>query len=88
MPYHIKKVGSGFKVFKKGTNKALSKEPMSKAKAEAQMKAVEISESKAKPKGSHKMPDGTVMSGKKHTKNSKVISKSKKPNKKTSKEYK
>ena len=92
MPYHIKKVGAGFKVFKKGTNKALSKEPMSKAKAEAQMKAVIISESKAKPKGTHKMPDGTVMSGKKHTKDSKVISKpkskSKKPNKKTSKEYK
>ncbi len=85
MPYHIKKVGSGFKVFKKGTNKALSKEPLTKTKAEAQMKAVEISE---KNQGSHKMPDGTVMSGKKHTKNSKVISKSKPANKKTSKEYK
>jgi len=85
MPYHIKKVGSGFKVFKKGTNKALSKEPMSKAKAEAQMKAVEISEKK---QGTHKMPSGVIMSGSKHTKDSKVISKSKKPNKKTSKEYK
>ena len=89
MPYHIKKVGSGFKVFKKGTNKALSKEPMSKAKAEAQMKAVIISEKK---QGTHKMPDGTVMSGKKHTKDSKVISKpkskSKPANKKASKEYK
>ena len=85
MPYHIKKVGSGFKVFKKGTNKALSKEPMSKSKAEAQMKAVEISEKK---QGTHKMPDGTVMSGKKHTKNSKPVNKSKPANKKTSKEYK
>ena len=65
---------------------------MSKAKAEAQMKAVEISESKAKPKGSHKMPDGTVMSGAKHSKDSKVVSrpkgKSKPANKKASKEYK
>ena len=77
MPYHIKKVGTGFKVFKKGTSKALSKEPMSKAKAEAQMKAVEISESKAKPKGTHKMPNGVIMSGKTHTKNSKVIRKPK-----------
>ena len=85
MPYHIKKVGSGFKVFKKGTNKALSKGPLTKAKAEAQMKAVEISEKK---QGSHKMPDGTVMSGKKHTKNSKPVNKSKPANKKTSKEYK
>tara|TARA_R110001583_G_scaffold252_3_gene2370 strand:+ start:45 stop:314 length:270 start_codon:yes stop_codon:yes gene_type:complete len=88
MPYHVKKVGTGFKVFKKGTNKALSKEPMSKSKAEAQMKAVEMSESKAKPKGTHKMPDGSVMSGKKHTKNSKPVNKSKPANKKTSKEYK
>ena len=89
MPYHIKKVGSGFKVFKKGTNKALSKEPLTKSKAEAQMKAVEISEKK---QGTHKMPSGVIMSGRKHTKDSKVISKpkskSKKPNKKTSKEYK
>ena len=84
MPYHIKKVGSGFKVFKKGTNKALSKGPLTKAKAEAQMKAVEISERK---QGTHKMPDGTVMSGKKHTKKSKVISKSKTPNKKNNKSY-
>ena len=77
MPYEIKKVGTGFKVFKKGTSKALSKEPMSKAKAEAQMKAVEISESKSKPKGTHKMPDGTIMSGKTHSKNSKVLAKPK-----------
>lgn len=84
MPYHVKKVGSGFKVFKKGTNKALSKEPLTKAKAEAQMKAVEISEKKQK---THKMPDGTVMSGAKHSKDSKVISKSKKPNKKNNKSY-
>tara|TARA_R110002167_G_scaffold80385_2_gene220983 strand:- start:863 stop:1123 length:261 start_codon:yes stop_codon:yes gene_type:complete len=85
MPYHIKKVGSGFKVFKKGTNKALSKEPLTKSKAEAQKKAVEISESKKK---THKMPSGVIMSGAKHSKNSKVISKSKPANKKTSKEYK
>tara|TARA_R110002096_G_scaffold427408_1_gene638089 strand:+ start:2151 stop:2405 length:255 start_codon:yes stop_codon:yes gene_type:complete len=71
MPYHIKKVGTGFKVFKKGTNKALSKEPLTKSKAEAQMKAVE------KKEGTHKMPDGTVMSGKTHSKNSKVVSKPK-----------
>ena len=29
-------------------------------------------------KGTHKMPDGTVMSGKKHTKDSKVVKKGKK----------
>jgi hypothetical protein len=71
MPYHIKKVGTGFKVFKKGTNKALSKEPMSKSKAEAQMTAVE------KKEGTHKMPNGVIMSGKTHTKNSKVVRKPK-----------
>jgi len=71
MPYHIKKVGTGFKVFKKGTNKSFSKEPMSKSKAEAQMKVME------KKEGTHKMPDGTVMSGKTHSKNSKVIRKPK-----------
>ena len=29
------------------------------------------------PKGTHKMPDGTVMSGKTHTKSSKVLKKGK-----------
>jgi hypothetical protein len=40
MPYEIKKSGEGYKVFKKGTSKAFSKEPMSHKKAEAQLKAL------------------------------------------------
>jgi len=40
MPYEIKKSGEGYKVFKKGTSKEFSKEPMSHKKAEAQLKAL------------------------------------------------
>ncbi len=36
------------------------------------------------PKNSHVMPDGTIMSGAKHSKNSKRIGKLKKPKKKSS----
>ena len=32
-----------------------------------------------KTKGTHKMPDGTIMSGSKHTKNSKVVKGPRKP---------
>lgn len=40
----------------------------------------EKKETKQKKKGTHKMPDGTVMSGKKHNKDSKPVpSKGKKP---------
>jgi hypothetical protein len=40
MPYEIKKSGEGYKVFKKGTSKAFSKEPMSHKKATEQLKAL------------------------------------------------
>jgi hypothetical protein len=44
MPYNVKKSGSGYKVFKKGTKKSFSKKPLAKKKAEAQMKALYASE--------------------------------------------
>jgi hypothetical protein len=40
MPYKIVKSGSGYKVKNKETGKTYSKEPMSKAKAQAQMRAM------------------------------------------------
>lgn len=45
MPYVVKKSGSGYKVFKKGSSKSFSKKPLSKAKAEAQQKALYANES-------------------------------------------
>lgn len=42
MPYSIKKSGSGFKVFKKGTGKSFSKKPMTKEKAKKQVAALHI----------------------------------------------
>jgi hypothetical protein len=45
MPYNVKKSGSGYKVFKKGTKKCFSKKPLTKKKAEDQMKALYASES-------------------------------------------
>jgi hypothetical protein len=40
MPYKLKKVGSGYKVAKKTGGKTFSKKPMTKKKAEAQMRAM------------------------------------------------
>jgi len=44
MPYHVVKVKGGFKVQKKSDKKMMSKEPMTKAKAEAQARALHASE--------------------------------------------
>lgn len=42
MPYEIRKSGDGYKVFKKGTSKSFSKDPLSKEKAKAQLAALHI----------------------------------------------
>jgi hypothetical protein len=44
MPYKVKEVKGGFKVFKKGTKKTYSKKPLTKKKAEAQATAIRLSE--------------------------------------------
>lgn len=43
MPYSIRAVGGGFKVFKAGTSEAMSKKPLSKAEAIKQLAALEMS---------------------------------------------
>jgi hypothetical protein len=48
MPYHISKVKGGFKV--KHGNKAFSKKPLTKAKAERQMAAIYANEAKQSKK--------------------------------------
>ena len=48
MPYKLKKVEGGFKVAKKSDSKTFSKKPLTKAKAEAQKTAIEISEANKK----------------------------------------
>jgi hypothetical protein len=40
MPYEVRKSGSGYKVFKKGTNTSYSKKAQSRKKAKAQMRAL------------------------------------------------
>lgn len=45
MPYHVKKSGKGYKVFKKGSSKSYSKKPLTKSKAHAQMRALYANES-------------------------------------------
>ncbi len=40
MPYKVEKSGSGYKVVTKGTGKEHSNKPMSKKKAQAQMRAM------------------------------------------------
>jgi len=45
MPYKIKKSGSGYKVCKKVGSKCFSKKPLSKKKAQAQMRAIGMHES-------------------------------------------
>jgi hypothetical protein len=44
MPYETRKVGSGYKVFKKGTSKSFSKKPLPKERAKAQMRALYMNE--------------------------------------------
>jgi hypothetical protein len=46
MPYNVVKSGKGFKVQKKGTTKTYSKKPMTKKKAQAQMRAMGMSKKK------------------------------------------
>ena len=53
-------------------NKVSYKEAMSKAKTSYKPKGKKT-EKKPSKKDSHKMPDGTVMSGKKHSKDSKPV---------------
>lgn len=50
MPYKIAKVGSGYKVQKKGSTKTFSKKPLPKAKALSQMRAIILSEARQKKK--------------------------------------
>lgn len=40
MPYEMRKAGNGYVVVTKGTRRAHSKKPLSKAKAQAQMRAL------------------------------------------------
>lgn len=56
MPYEVKRTGTcccgkgEYKVFKKGTTKTYSKKPMTKTKAQSQMRALYASENKNKKK--------------------------------------
>ena len=54
MPYEVKSSTAGgkqgFRVFRKGSKKAYSKEALPKARAEAQMRALYAAENKTKPK--------------------------------------
>lgn len=49
MPYEVRKSGSGYKVFKKGTSKSFSKKPLPKGRAQAQMRVLYSQESTASP---------------------------------------
>jgi hypothetical protein len=44
MPYEVKKVKGGFKVFKKGTKTTYSNKPLTKKRATAQATAIRLSE--------------------------------------------
>jgi hypothetical protein len=46
MPYEVKKEGSGYKVFHKGTSKNFSNQPLPKSRAMAQMRAMYANEKK------------------------------------------
>ena len=48
MPYVVKKVKDGFKVYKKGTNIYFSTQPLTKEMAERQKKAIIFHEKMAK----------------------------------------
>ena len=45
MPYSVRKKSKGYKVCKKGSDKCFSKKPLSKDKANRQMKAIYANES-------------------------------------------
>ena len=47
MPWHVVKSGNGYKVKNKKTGKTYSKKPMSKKKAEAQLKAIYVNTNEA-----------------------------------------
>jgi len=68
MPYKIAKVVGGYKVNKTGTNKMMSKKPLTKMKAVRQKKAIEISEAMRKRLLVHAKSHQGGMSGK-HMKN-------------------
>lgn len=46
MPYEVRKVPGGYKVFRKGKSKSYSKHPISKTSAHAQMRAMYANEKK------------------------------------------
>lgn len=46
MPYEVRRVQGGYKVFRKGKGKSYSKRPMSKVSAQAQMRAMYANEKK------------------------------------------
>jgi hypothetical protein len=50
MPYEVKPVGKGYKVFKKGTTKSFSNKALTKTRAIAQMRAIAISEARQRKK--------------------------------------
>lgn len=51
MPYKVQKFGSGYKVVSTDTGKVHSNKPMSKEKAQAQMRAMYANVSDARKKG-------------------------------------
>ncbi len=48
MPYELRRSGKGWKVGKVGSKTAMSRKPMPKARAEAQMRALYANEPKAR----------------------------------------
>ena len=84
MPYHVDKPTKG--AMERQKAKSVEKR-MTKPKPKKKVKVFET-----KPANSHLMPDGTIMSGKTHSKDSKVLGKMKKkgnqPAKKGSEEMK
>jgi len=58
---------------------AIAKRRKEKAKAKPPVAPPRLRRGLKKPKGTHKMPDGTVMSGKTHSKDSKPVKKAKAP---------
>jgi hypothetical protein len=63
MPYHVIKVKGGYKVQKKSDKKMMSKNPLTKSKAEAQLKALNMAENKKKlsPAQMDKLKDHSKM---------------------------
>ena len=57
MPYHVVKVKGGYKVQKKSDKKMMSKNPMTKKKAEAQHRALDMADKKNNKKLTDKQMD-------------------------------